>query len=469
MSALKRYGFPIALSVLLLGGLVAGDTEVQTWLLALATLMGTLWLVGLGLRDRRELVSARLLLALGLLGLVVGPALLFAADSSLYAGEVKRPLGPGIAVFAVALPAMILGALAVRALSLPLPRRLVDRVASFHPRPDPPRARLVIVVLIPLAALAAFLSAAGGAAFYYANLDKTGVTTAGLTYFVWGVLVAKFAAFCLLAERWSSGRRAGPLLVAAVVVGLVFTAAIGTRLLLVVAAAELLGLFLLLRKPPGRRVAGTLAVTAAAGVVLVVGLGEFRKWQGDPEGQPFGQYLTDRGLPQLRSTYVNQYADSVRLAVIARDVVPREAPYEYGKELVRLVLQPVPGGVRPAVPRPEAVRQAFGSATGGNALPLPVIGFLQLGLFGIVISSVILGAVAGLVDRTLVRRADAGILLAALGAALGVVMVLRGSLLGSVAFATMDVVGFFVVHRFLFEPESWRSKASRVLRRTKAS
>jgi hypothetical protein len=235
------------------------------------------------------------------------------------------------------------------------------------------------------------------------------------------------------------------------VVALALLAFIGSRLLLLVALLQMLLLYAALR-PLGRRFRVALAGSVLIGALAFLGLGELRRWESDGRVVSFTSYLTHTGLPQLPRVYVNDYADAVRLSVIARRVVPAMAGYEYGKEFLRVALQPLPSQIRPKVGLSPGIAAAFTSGKNGNALPIPVEGYLQFGIAGAVLLSLLLGLGVGLTDRIGARARDVGWLTATIAASTGAVIVMRGSLHQGVALAVIDVLGFFVAHRLLYRP-----------------
>jgi len=432
----------------LAAALVAGPGPHETPLLTTALAAGTAWLALEAWRTPGALSTPVLVVAAGFAGLVTVPAILLAADPALLV-PAPRPLVGGLGLHVTTLFGLLAGLAAARRLPLgPLARGLA-RLSRTPDSSAPRRPWWVAGIVVGLVFLALFLAAAGGPSSYFANLDATGASTAGLTYLIWGVVVVKFATFAELGERWRRGARCGPALAVGLGVALLVVASIGTRLLLVVALAQLVLLAVAVRRPSRRGVALGMAAALLA-AACVVGLGELRRWQSLPAGTPFGTYLTETGLPALPRTYVNQYADAVRVAVLAHAAVPELAPFEYGKELIRVAAQPIPGSLRPELARPAAVQAVFTTGNGsGNALPLAVIGYLQLGIAGALLAGLALGAIVAGLERGLRGTRDAGLLLALIGASTGAVMVLRGSLPQATAFALMDVVGFLAAHRAL--------------------
>jgi hypothetical protein len=334
-------------------------------------------------------------------------------------------------------------------------------VAPATPAAGPPgslsRRQAAALFAVPVLAAVAFLAAVGGPAHYFANLDRTGELTAGLTYLIWVILGAKYLALALAAARWRAGLPATRGQLVLLIASLALVAGVGARLLVMVAILQVALVWTLLRRRGGLPVRRLLATAALLGVVFV-GLGELRRWQGLETGRSFPAYFVDQGLPNLPGTYVNQYADAVRLAALARDVVPDRAGYEYGLELLRIALQPIPGSIRPEVPRARALRDRFTSGEGnGNALPLPVVGYIQGGLVGAVLLCALLGVAAGMIDRRIGHALPLDRLLALVAAAVGLTVILRGTLVNAVAFTLMDVIGFFVAVRVIGRLSSRRS------------
>lgn len=440
-SRLWRTGAAVALIAMAVACAPAGE-RLRSALLATMICLGVAWFA-LEIRLRPGRSPAAWLLVGALAALVALPALLLAADPGSLV-DPGAPLSDALLLHTAGVWALFAGwALA----SYGRPPGGKQEVGAGGGGPS--RFRLAVFFAVPVVSLATFLAAVGGPAEYFANLDRTGELTAGLTYLIWGVLGAKYAALALAARRWAAGLPAGAPVLAALVLALLAIAVVGARLLVMVAVLEICVVWLVTH--PSARIPArpALAVIAVLGLTFV-GLGELRRWQGLDTGRAFPAYLVDQGIPNFRLTYVNQYADAVRLASLAREVVPGQTSYEYGREFVRIALQPIPGFVRPAVERAEPLRAAFTSGEGnGNALPLPVVGYLQFGLIGVLGFAAVLGAAAGWIDSRLRGRASLPHVLALCAAAVCLAMIFRGSLVNAVAFTGMDVIGFYAAARFL--------------------
>jgi hypothetical protein len=278
-----------------------------------------------------------------------------------------------------------------------------------------------------------FVHKVGGPVAYFRNLNHSAATNAGLTYLIWGISCAKYAAFAWLGEAWATGRPVSRRVGGAAVVAMLLLVFLGSRLIVLISLIQLLVLYAALR-PVGRRFVVSLGGAAVLGAVVFIGLGEYRRWENvTRHRRSFPSYFVHRSLPGLPRTYVNNYVDTVRSSVLARQIVPARAPYEYGKELLRVLLQPIPGSLRPTVTEAPALRATFtGGHHNGNALPLPVEGYIEFGVPG---------------DLAF---PDVGWLTASIAAGTGLVIAFRGSLHNGIAIAGIDVIGFFVVHRILY-------------------
>ncbi len=449
---LRRCDVP-ALVAAALFALAAMLPSGRNLMLAGATLAAVVWIGWDALSSDRRGPRARLVMALALALLAALPALLLAADNGLWNGRFPGLTG-GLALWSVGIFSIAAGSRA--ATPARLPRRFTSpatadgqpvAVVPSHERGS--RQALVIAAIV-LVSLCAFVAKVGGPAAYLKNLNNSAAATFGLTYLIWGISFAKYGSFAHLGERWARGGRVEPGAMLATAIAILLLLFLGSRLLLLVALIQLLLLYAALR-PPSRRFTLALAATALAGVVAFFAIGEYRRWENVPHRPSFPSYVVNTSLPQLPRTYVNDYADAVRLSVLARRVVPSEAPYEHGKEFLRILLQPIPGGIRPALSYAPAVAATFTSGhKNGNALPVPVEGYLQFGFAGVVVFSALLGLFVGLIDRLAVRGRDVGWLTTSIAAGTGAVVIMRGSLHNGIAIAGIECVGFLLAHRILY-------------------
>jgi len=443
-------GCAAAAALCVLIALLAGIGSVQDAFLTGALVAVTALMLADPLAEDSGLASARVVVATAFALLFTLPAVLITARLAPLAPDVNLAigsrLGAGLGVFVAAGAAIVAGGRIVR----PGTGRLrLDPSVVPAGLVDPDRRRVLAVASVVLLCFAAFTVKVGGPTKYLSSLNDANQLNGGLTYFVWGILAAKFASFAVMAERWRRGLPAGRWAVAGAAIAFLLIAFIGARLLIVVALGELLVLVVYVRGR-GRVNGRALAIAAIAVVLVVLGYGELRRWQDLHDGS-FAHHLVHKGIPDLPSTYVNNYADGLRVGLIAKNVVPRTARYEYGRELLRLVVHPIPGALRPEIGHSKELDLAFGGGAGkGNALPLPVTGYIQFGWAGAVLFCLVLGLVAGAVDRLLRRSLDLGMALAGIGAGVGAAIVLRGGFVGGVTFMLLDVIGFWVVHRLLY-------------------
>ncbi len=444
--------YGLALAAALATVLVVSGEFFRDATSAAVILASAVWLLADGWRQARRCVSARLVLGAGLLVLVAVPAWLLVLDPSLWNGSPRPRLASGLAIWAIGAAGLAYGAKLGHSARLPGRHKgSAHEIPQAAARQWDPRGRAAWVAVWAFAfgSLVAFLAAVGGPLHYLAHLDDTGPLAAGLTYLIWGLSFGRYAAFAALGEAWACGRTSSRRELAGLATGMLLVAIVGSRLLLLTALVEL-ALLRLYFWPVTRRLRIALLAALVTALVVVFGLGGLRRYQSLHATGSFPAFLATNEVPELPRVWVNQYADSVRLAVIAHQVVPAHAGFEYGKELLRVLLQPLPSGLRPHVSEAPALVSAFTSPSAGNALPLPVIGYIQFGLVGALVFPLLLGAVAGALDRAWRRWRDVGAVLASIAASVGVLVVLRGSLAQALAIVLIDVLGLFAAHRWLY-------------------
>ena len=445
MSVRRRFmtmALPLSLACALLASTVGaiapnGPFERVAYVVALGAVLATLITSGLQLPGGAG--SALVIFAFAAVGLIGLPARLLTMEPSLAEPEVDVALS--LAFWVAALGAVGLGASLVgRRNSSPV--RAVTALA--------PAARFVVVTAVSIGGLAIILVSAGGPAQFLGSLDRTGETTAGLTFAVVMVLAAKFAALARLHSRWAGGAagvtRAD---IAWLIAALVLIALLGSRLLLLVACSQVAILALLHDKVSRRRLPFACALVLLV-VGVGVGYGELRRWQATPRVVSLVTFLRDEGLPRLPRTIVNQYADAIKLSDTAMRVVPDQVGFEGGRGLLRVIVHPIPSQIRPQVGRADAVDRSFtASATTGNALPVPVEGWLQAGTAGVLFLSALFGVLLGWSDRLARGKHSSAVAFAAACGAASLLMMFRGSLPQGTTLAALDIAGLYAVHRLV--------------------
>ena len=386
--------------------------------------------------------SAQIVFTVGAGALVGLPALMLCAQPSL--AEPAIDVGRAVGFWAAALVGVSVGAALVSpAGGGPARHRMTPRS----------RGAMFAVLAVSLAGVAILMTNAGGPATFVNSLDESGETTAGLTFAIVMILALKCAALARLHARWANDvpTRISRADIAWLVAALALVGIAGSRLLILVAIAQFVLLALLFGRVSARAVPAGCAVVLLAACVSV-GLGELRRWQATPRAVSFPTFLAESGLPRLPRTVVNQYADAVKLADSAMRVVPERASYEGARGLLRVAVHPIPRAIRPTVARQPAVTQAFmSSATSGNALPLPVEGWLQAGIVGALLLSLGFGCLLGLGDRVVRVRGRPAVAFAAACAGASLLIMFRGSLAQGTTLAALDIVSLYAVHRFVID------------------
>jgi hypothetical protein len=312
--------------------------------------------------------------------------------------------------------------------------------------------------LLGLLSLATLFAVNGGPASYLHNLDQVGAMNAGLTYLIWGVLALKFASFTMLSNRWSRGLPATRAEIALVTAAVLLVGLLGARAFVAIALVEL-GLFYhLVRRPIP--LGAVLAVTLLASVVVILGGGTLKRFQNYQSAHPGTRvsvfdYALRIAPSELPNAYANNYADGVRLIALAREVVPSQADYEYGKVILQTAVQPVPASLRPHVSSDPAIDGTFNPGNGNTyAMPMQAVAYLQFGPIGVLLTFLFVGFVLTRIDRRLLSpvesRLSTWLLLVALIA--NVPFLLRGGLPRGLAVGAIDVIGLWVVARTVERP-----------------
>lgn len=339
----------------------------------------------------------------------------------------------------------------------------------------PTTAVMLCYLAIAVIAGLKFYSGAGGLD-YLCHLDLTGATTAGLTYFLWGMLLPKTAALAA-SPSGTRLRVSRGFVVAYAILALSLVVLTGARILLLVAMIQAALVFHLgVRRLRPIEIGAFLAVLLAVAVLY----GEYRIESGtaacagvslppitvvlpgvEPATSPsetkpaalpsspppstgfeerFTAKLTN---PQyLRDRYTKNFVDALDVFRRMYAIVPSQADYLGGSSFARLLLQPIPRAFRPAVPPPpEAITAAFTSPGGGNVFQLWAEAYLNFGPLGVMLVALSAGLVVAAATRSVDKLLDdskRSVYMALLITSM--LLLYRGSFIGATSFALMDLI-----------------------------
>lgn len=319
--------------------------------------------------------------------------------------------------------------------------------------PMQPRSRALIAWwLVGFVALAVVLLRHGSPLEYIGHLDRSAALNRGAFAIVAVALIMRFAALAWAAGSWSQGERMESRALVLAVTGTVLIGLTGGRLFVVVALADFLLLYVLLRRPiPLRRVA---PYVVAIGVLIVFGVGTIKRHQGYNAAHPDAQvgladYATRQAPAELASAYANNYFDGVRLIAIADELVPRRADWEGARAVAETLVKPLPHSVRPEVAREQVLRRAFNPTEDyAYAMPLIATSFLAGGMLVVLLVSIATGALVGALERRLASGClTAGGAAVVVVAAVSLPSLLRAGLPAGAVFLLVDVAGMWLVAR----------------------
>lgn len=420
----------------------AGDRGSQI-LLAVAQTASLIWLAQLAWSGSRGWACAGVIVVAAWVPTFLVASWIYAVNPSLL------DIGPptqALAIVELSLLALIAGFVLRRCQPGPPGPEYIE----LHPAAPRP-GRLVGWSIAGLIGLATVLIASGGPIHYVQNLNRSGSLTEGRAYFIVLALAIPFAAAAVICMRWSRDLSTGWLAAAGLVVGLGLVAVLGARLLIALTPVQLALFYALTRRRA--RVRTLLPAVILAGIALILGAGAVKRFTAYHELHPrvsLGRYIWSVAPAEVPTAYADNYADGVRLMALSRATVPRRADYEYGKELLRLLLQPLPSGVRPAITPAPGLKAAL-YPPGGYvyAQPLQAVSYIQFGIPGVVVVFALLGALIAEVDvrlGRLLRVRPSSLMLLTAGIA-DLPVVLRGSSTPSVAFSMASLVLIFLVAR----------------------
>ncbi len=448
-----------------------GDDD-QGLAFALTALQGAgLWVwIRMSSAHGRGWATAGGVLAASWVALFTIPSLAFAIDPARLGG-LDAP--SAIAIVDLSLFALIAGVLLEQRKGVPRARTELLDVAPATPS----QRRAIGWFAVGLAGLGILMAHAGGPRAYLSNLQGTGGANAGLFYVVWLTLALLYAPMAMVFFDWSQRCATSRRVIAAVALGTALLLLTGARLFGAVGGVQLLLAYALVRRrvPLDRLVVPVVLV----GAVLVFGGGAIKRYQSYEVAHPrtavsFGRYLVAIAPDEVVDAYVNNYVDGVRLAGLARSIVPDRADPEGLRPLATVLLKPIPSGLRPELGRDRLIQETF-EPRGPYvyAEPLQVTGYLAAEGYGVILAFVLLGWVVARLDRWLVapvRRAPATAL-TAISAVVQLPVLVRSGLPGGVAFAGIEVLGTLAVtwHIAGGRPLELLSRCRRAARRAASS
>jgi hypothetical protein len=412
--------------------------------LSVTQTVGVLWLMRLGTGGPRGWATAAFTTSVAWIPLFLVPCWVYSLDPKLLTttSALEQPL----AITTLSLFALIIGHLWLRS------RHRAHQAAPLIPT-VPRNASISAVVIwcvFGSVCLGVLMAVNGGPAAYVSNLDKSAQLNRGLLYLIWAVFFLRFAPLAALAARWGSGRSGGRWLIAAFVAGSGVIAVTGARSFLAVAAAQLLLVFVLVRRPiPLRRI---VPIALVLGFLIVFGIGSVKRFQGYKMTHPgtsetLPAYLVHVAPREFVRAYVDNYVDGVALIGTARRIVPAHAHYEYGKAVLRLVAKIVPRPFRPSVSEAGPIKREL-EPSGGYvyAIPLQAVAYLQFGLPGVLAVFFLAGLLVAAIDRRLEREQPMSIqeALVLVTLTVQIPMLFRSGVPAGAVFLLIDVIGVWV-------------------------
>ncbi len=432
----------------------AGEARAVTYMLAALQSVLVAWLGALGWTPERTWARTGVIVALAWIPTFLIASWIYAVNPSLL--DVGPP-NRAIATVDLSLVCFMAGyAWPARSTRINrddrAPGTIAPYVAMRHAMLS--RGWAIAWVVVGCLGFCVIFAVTGGPIHFISHLSNEGSLTRGRTYFVAAALALVFIAQVATCVRWACGAALSRSLIGALILALALAATLGARELLAVPIVELALYYGLVRRRMNVRMG--LPLLLAGALVIVVGVGMVKRYGNYVATHPgthVGRlaYLFTQGPGDFMSSYAANTADGVRLIALGERTVPHYAPPEYGKEALRLLLQPVPSGIRPEVSTAPALKAAiYPSPVDSYAQPLQLVSYLQLVYPGVVVVFLILGAATGRLEQSLAaaggpRRPSTLLLLVAL--AVQVPALLRSASSGAIAVALIEVVGLWAVAR----------------------
>jgi hypothetical protein len=425
----------------------AGQSHAVTYMLAVLQTALVAWLAALGWTSSRTWARAGVICALAWIPTFLVASWIYAVNPSLL--DVGPPNG-AIATVDLSLVCFIAGyAWTSRASTTSATTPFIQVRESTLRRPA-----VIAWVAVGCLGFGVIFAVTGGPIHFIRNVSHEGSLTRGRTYFIAAALALVFVAQVAACAQWSRGGRLSRPLIVGLLVALGLSAALGSRQLLAVPVVELILYYGLVRRRLRVRVG--LPVLLAGALVIIVGLGMVKRYGNYVALHPGTRisrldFLFTKGPGDFASSYASNSADGVRLIALGERTVPRLAPPEYGKEALRLLLQPLPSGIRPQVATAPAIQAAiYPSPVLSYAQPLQLVSYLQFLYPGVVLAFLVLGAATGKLEQALARasaRRRPSTLLLLVASVVQITTVLRSASAGAIAVALIEVVGLWAVAR----------------------
>jgi hypothetical protein len=420
--------------------------SADRFLLVLAQTFGVVWLFLEGWGTKRHWVSATCVLAGAWIPLFLVSSWVFTLDPPLLAGVASSP-EHALVLLNITLFAVIGSWLGVGG------REAISRARSRIVHVDSQhfdQTWFAVWLVTGTVGVAAFMFLAGGPSTYLTHLDQAGVRSSGFIYVVWLGLSLKYAGLTKLAHYWASGQGRGRNVLLLCLGIVVLLGLFGQRAFFALVFVQAVLLYALIKRPLSMTLIAPSAVFVLA--VITFGIGTVKRYQGYNDTAAhqklgFIKYVETKAPHEFVRAYVDNYADGVRLVAWANALVPGRARYEKGRGFIRLALQPIPSAVRPEVHVAKPLRPLLESSGGyGYALPIPLVGYVEFGLVGVVLGGALLGLALALTDRGLSRdRQELSRLLVLTALVVEIPFCLRSSVPRGVSFAALDLLGMFVV------------------------